>query len=44
MSPELSQRCCDELAWRCETAKLQGVTFSVDGTETGTQGRFILAF
>lgn len=24
------QRCCDELAWRCETARDQGVTFSVE--------------
>jgi sugar phosphate isomerase/epimerase len=23
-------RCCDELAWRCETARGQGVTFSVE--------------
>jgi sugar phosphate isomerase/epimerase len=28
--PESYQRCCDELAWRCETAKAQGVTFSVE--------------
>jgi len=27
---ESYERCCDELAWRCETAKLQGVTFSVE--------------
>jgi sugar phosphate isomerase/epimerase len=23
-------RCCDELAWRCETARDQGITFSVE--------------
>jgi sugar phosphate isomerase/epimerase len=27
---ESYQRSCDELAWRCETAKPQGVTFSVE--------------
>ena len=24
------RRCCDELAWRCETARRQGITFSVE--------------
>lgn len=28
--PENHGRCCDELAWRCETARDQGVTFSVE--------------
>ena len=27
---ECWQRCCDELAWRCETAMDQGLTFSVE--------------
>ena len=27
---ESYQRCCDELAWRCETARGQGITFSVE--------------
>ena len=28
--PESYERCCDELAWRCETASSHGVTFSVE--------------
>jgi sugar phosphate isomerase/epimerase len=28
--PESYERCRDELAWRCETAKANGVTFSVE--------------
>jgi sugar phosphate isomerase/epimerase len=27
---ESYRRCCDELAWRCETARGQGLTFSVE--------------
>jgi sugar phosphate isomerase/epimerase len=27
---ESYQRCCDELAWRCETARTQNITFSVE--------------
>jgi sugar phosphate isomerase/epimerase len=27
---ESYERCCDELAWRCETASRQGVTFSIE--------------
>jgi sugar phosphate isomerase/epimerase len=30
-SPEASlARCCDELAWRCEIARNQGITFSIE--------------
>ncbi len=27
---ESYRRCCDELAWRCETAQTHGITFSVE--------------